>query len=119
MVYYCTPCLVYYAYFVFNKNRSYIHFHQLKFLRDGVGNGHDLLAFYHCRILDNVPFVEYYMCAKFVIGEDRTPDTCKFTIVSFRVCENVNWNLGDTIFRGDLYATINGVFHRDVIELIY
>lgn len=45
---------------------------------------HDLLVFYHCGNLDDGPFVEYDMCVKFVIGEDRTPDTCKFTIVSFK-----------------------------------
>mmetsp|Transcript_21780 Transcript_21780/g.39281 ORF Transcript_21780/g.39281 Transcript_21780/m.39281 type:complete len:111 (-) Transcript_21780:184-516(-) len=60
------------------KNRSYIDFHLPNFLKDGVGNGHDFLAFYHCRNLDNGLFVEYDMCAKFVMGEDRTPDTFKF-----------------------------------------
>eukprot|EP00579_Thalassiosira_antarctica_P019966 CAMPEP_0201955556 /NCGR_PEP_ID=MMETSP0904-20121228/3061_1 /ASSEMBLY_ACC=CAM_ASM_000553 /TAXON_ID=420261 /ORGANISM="Thalassiosira antarctica, Strain CCMP982" /LENGTH=81 /DNA_ID=CAMNT_0048499703 /DNA_START=615 /DNA_END=857 /DNA_ORIENTATION=+ len=67
--------------------------------------------------LDNGPFVEYDMCVKFVIGEDQTPDTCKFTIVGFNG-ENVKWNLEDESFPGDLYANSNGIFRRDVIELI-
>ena len=49
------------------------------------------------------------MCQVCYIGEDQTPNTLKFTIVRFKG-ENVNWNLEDKNFPGELC--------RDVIDLI-